>query len=85
MLMNLVHASSILCMLLHACKYLCFHCQLTGISLNKLVFFHGDGTAMVVHEPYNVGTEKEQKQELGWRVSVLCIPAFHSILCTCNT
>ena len=25
----------------------------------------------------NVGMEKEQKQELGWRVSVLPIPAFH--------
>ena len=24
-----------------------------------------------------VGMEKEQKQELGWRVSVLPIPAFH--------
>ena len=32
----------------------------------------------------NVGMEKEQKQELGWRVSVLPIPAFHCILCTCN-
>ena len=27
--------------------------------------------------------EKEQKQELGWRVSVLPIPAFHCTLCTC--
>ena len=25
----------------------------------------------------DVGMEKEQKQELGWRVSVLPIPAFH--------
>ena len=25
----------------------------------------------------DVGMEKEQKQELGWRVSVLLIPAFH--------
>ena len=25
--------------------------------------------------------EKEQKQELGWRVSVLPIPAFHCIYC----
>ena len=33
----------------------------------------------------NVGMEKEQKQELGWRVSVLPIPAFHCTLCTCNT
>ena len=29
--------------------------------------------------------EKEQKQELGWRVSVLPITAFHCTLCTCNT
>ena len=35
------------------------------------------------HKNYNknfisdVGMEKEQKQELGWRVSVLPIPAFH--------
>ena len=29
--------------------------------------------------------EREQKQELGWRVSVLTIPAFHCTLCTCNT
>ena len=29
--------------------------------------------------------EKEQKQELGWRVSVLPIPAFHCTLCTCNS
>ena len=33
----------------------------------------------------DVGMEKEQKQELGWRVSVLPIPAFHCTLCTCNT
>ena len=33
----------------------------------------------------DVGVEKEQKQELGWRVSVLPIPAFHCTLCTCNT
>ena len=32
----------------------------------------------------DVGMEKEQKQELGWRVSVLPIPAFHCILCTYN-
>ena len=33
----------------------------------------------------DVGMEKEQKQELGWRVAVLPIPAFHHcILCTCN-
>ena len=25
----------------------------------------------------DVGMEKQQKQELGWRVSVLPIPAFH--------
>ena len=25
-----------------------------------------------------------EKQELGWRVLVLPIPAFHCILCTCN-
>ena len=25
----------------------------------------------------SIGMEKEQKQELGWRVSVLPIPAFH--------
>ena len=30
----------------------------------------------------DIGMEKEQKQELGWRVSVLPIPAFY---CTCNT
>ena len=34
---------------------------------------------------FDVGMEKEQKQEFGWRVSVLPIPAFHCILCTCNT
>ena len=28
----------------------------------------------------HVGMEKQQKQELGWRVSVLPIPAFHVIL-----
>ena len=33
----------------------------------------------------DVGMEKEQKEELGWRVSVLPIPAFHCVLCTCNT
>ena len=33
----------------------------------------------------DVGMEKEQKQELGCRVSVLPIPAFHCTLCTCNT
>ena len=33
----------------------------------------------------DLGMEKEQKQELGWRVSVLPIPAFHCTLCTCNT
>ena len=33
----------------------------------------------------DVGMEKEQKQELGWRVSVLPIPAFRCTLCTCNT
>ena len=27
--------------------------------------------------PRCIGMEKEQKQELGWRVSVLPIPAFH--------
>ena len=27
----------------------------------------------------DVGMEKEQKQKLGWRVSVLPIPAFHCI------
>ena len=27
----------------------------------------------------DVGMEKEQKQELGWRVSVLPIPAFHTV------
>ena len=32
----------------------------------------------------DVGMEKEQTQELGWRVSVLPIPAFHCTLCTCN-
>ena len=26
-----------------------------------------------------------EKEELGWRVSVLPIPTFHCILCTCNT
>ena len=37
----------------------------------------------VVHvRTSNVGMEKLQKPELGWRVS---IPAFHCILCTCNT
>ena len=30
---------------------------------------------------FDVGMEKEQKQELGWRVSVLPIPAFHCIYC----
>ena len=30
----------------------------------------------------DVGMEKEQKKELGWRVSLLPIPAFHCILCT---
>ena len=33
----------------------------------------------------DVGMEKEQKQKLGWRVSVLPIPAFHCILCKANT
>ena len=28
----------------------------------------------------DVGMEKEEKQELGWRVSVLPNPAFHCIL-----
>ena len=37
----------------------------------------------------NVGMEKEQKQELGWRVSVIPIPAFHyceplCVACTVN-
>ena len=32
----------------------------------------------------DVGMEKERKQELGCSVSVLPIPAFHCILCTCN-
>ena len=39
---------------------------------------------ILVTKILNVGMEKEQKQELGWRVSVLPIPAFHCILCTCN-
>ena len=30
----------------------------------------------------DVGMEKEQKQELRWRVSVLPFTAFHCILCT---
>ena len=30
---------------------------------------------------FYVGMEKEQKEELGWRVSVLSIPAFHCTLC----
>ena len=29
--------------------------------------------------------EKEQKQELGWRVSVLPIPAFHRVACAMYT
>ena len=29
----------------------------------------------------HVGMEKEQNQELGWRVSVLPIPAFHRTVC----
>ena len=33
----------------------------------------------------DVAMEKEQKQEFGWRVYVLPIPAFHCILCTYNT
>ena len=33
----------------------------------------------------DVRMEKEQKPELGWRVSVLPIPAFHCIVCTCKT
>ena len=32
----------------------------------------------------DVGMEKQQKQKLGWRVSVLPIPAFHCILDVCN-
>ena len=33
----------------------------------------------------DVGMEKEQKQELGWRVSVLPIPAFHHCEMLCVT
>ena len=33
----------------------------------------------------DVGMEKEQKQELQWRASVLPIPAFHCILCTTHS
>ena len=35
----------------------------------------------------DVGMEKEQKQELGWRVSILPFPAFHhcELLCVACT
>ena len=46
---------------------------------------HIDAKAAIFSILLDVRMEKEQKQELGWRVSVLPIPAFHCILCTCNT
>ena len=36
--------------------------------------------ANLFYNIFYVGIEKEQKQELGWRVSVLPFPAFHCIL-----
>ena len=35
-------------------------------------------TKILFQNILDVGMEKEQKQELGWRVSVLPIPAFHN-------
>ena len=40
--------------------------------------------SLVTNFILDVGMEKEQKQELEWRVSVLPIPAFHSTQCTCS-
>ena len=39
------------------------------------------------HCKLDVGIEKQQKQELGWRVSIThsCIPPYTVHVCTCNT
>ena len=50
----------------------------------------GEGVCVCVYFLYTscpnlLSVEKKQKQELGWRVSVLPIPAFNCTLCRCNT
>ena len=55
--------------------------------LQKIYVFTEESTVIateiLIYYILDVGNEKEQKQELGWRVSVLpIIPALHSIMCT---
>ena len=45
----------------------------------KIVDWLGSYTFMYTSNILDVGMEKEQKQELGWKISVLPIPAFHCI------
>ena len=65
--------------LLHLRIRLTLQSKYLWIFLSTLV------TKKIFENISDVGMEKEQKQELGWRVSVLPIPAFHCTLCTCNT
>ena len=48
-----------------------FYCQ--NISTTLIPKYRSLPRSLIL----DIGMEKEQKQELGWRVSVLPIPAFH--------
>ena len=80
-------ASALFCFFLYVCvcTYVHVHTQCTYINMWTCIFYVCKckynyvvtTTTKKIYIDVHVGMEKEQKQELGWRVSVLPIPAFH--------